>query len=281
MAQARPKSSSGDSAKESAASAVDVLKRENELLVETISQSTAAVKELEGKLAAENVALPNDSSVATEAAAPAKMEAEDYWTPIVNVPEGVEYKDEYGAISPVPGHDGTECFKWDNTLWSKADHFRYRWNVFKGFRSAIEQNEGGLDKFSQARAAFKCSPHSLVFMRCRAPRRLACREGRYGPSCTSCPLSPVTKSRFTDLPPLRPLRHPQGYLKYGLNRGEHEGKTGIWYREWAPAARSLALIGEFNNWTPAPEHWAVKNPFGVFELFLADKPDGTSAIAHR
>ena len=28
-----------------------------------------------------------------------------------------------------------------------------------------------------------------------------------------------------------------GYKYYGLNRGEHEGKTGIWYREWAPGAR--------------------------------------------
>lgn len=29
----------------------------------------------------------------------------------------------------------------------------------------------------------------------------------------------------------------QGYKYYGLNRGSHEGKEGIWYREWAPGAR--------------------------------------------
>ena len=28
-----------------------------------------------------------------------------------------------------------------------------------------------------------------------------------------------------------------GYKFFGLNRGEHEGKQGIWYREWAPGAR--------------------------------------------
>ncbi len=28
-----------------------------------------------------------------------------------------------------------------------------------------------------------------------------------------------------------------GYKFYGLNRGTHEGKTGIWYREWAPGAK--------------------------------------------
>lgn len=34
--------------------------------------------------------------------------------------------DEYGPISPVPNHDGTACFQWDNTLWSAEGHFRVR-----------------------------------------------------------------------------------------------------------------------------------------------------------
>lgn len=45
--------------------------------------------------------------------------------------------------------------------------------------------------------------------------------------------------------------------------------------------QSLALVGEFNSWTPEAEHWAVKNTFGVFELFLPDAADGTPAVAHR
>lgn len=40
-------------------------------------------------------------------------------------------------------------------------------------------------------------------------------------------------------------------------------------------------MGEFNNWSPEPQHWAIKNPFGVWELFLPDLPDGSSAIPHR
>lgn len=35
-----------------------------------------------------------------------------------------------------------------------------------------------------------------------------------------------------------------GYKFYGLNRGEHEGKTGIWYREWAPGARVSGICHE-------------------------------------
>ena len=32
-------------------------------------------------------------------------------------------------------------------------------------------------------------------------------------------------------------RFTAGYKHYGLNRGEHEGRKGIWYREWAPGAQ--------------------------------------------
>lgn len=131
---------------------MDVLKRENELLRDTIQESSASVKDLEGKAAAANIAAPAGKTALLNENGPVgsgKMGADDYWTPAVTVPDGVEYKDEYGAISPIPDHDGTECFKWDNTLWSAAEHFRYRWNVFKGFRAAIDQNEGGLDKFTQ------------------------------------------------------------------------------------------------------------------------------------
>lgn len=49
----------------------------------------------------------------------------DYWSPAFQVPvEDVEFEDDYGAISPIPNHDGTECFKWDNTMWAAADHFK-------------------------------------------------------------------------------------------------------------------------------------------------------------
>src|SRR5580658_9712263 len=39
-----------------------------------------------------------------------------------------------------------------------------------------------------------------------------------------------------------------GHHYYGFNRGELWGKPGIWYREWAPEALQLRLIGDFNNW---------------------------------
>lgn len=45
--------------------------------------------------------------------------------------------------------------------------------------------------------------------------------------------------------------------------------------------QALCLVGEFNNWTPKDNQWAFKNPFGVWELFLADNADGTPVIPHK
>lgn len=149
----------------------------------------------------------------------------DAWSPTVPPlrPAGSGQKETLGDISVIPDHDGTDCLKWDPTLWSHADHFRYRWNVFKSVRDAIDSNEGGVEAFSR------------------------------------------------------------GYEKMGLNRGvDAEGREGLWYREWAPNAKALALVGDFNEWSPKDEHWAIKNPFGVWELFLPDDPTtGAPAVPHR
>lgn len=59
------------------------------------------------------------------------------------------YEDVYGKISQVPEHDGTEVMRLDQMLWDHQDHFKFRWEVFKGIRRAIEDNEKGMEVFSQ------------------------------------------------------------------------------------------------------------------------------------
>ena len=55
---------------------------------------------------------------------------EDFWSPVSDpLPPGTESVDDYGTIQPVPAHDGTECLKWDDSLWSHADHFKVRCTV--------------------------------------------------------------------------------------------------------------------------------------------------------
>ncbi|HEX8914525.1 MAG TPA: alpha-amylase family glycosyl hydrolase [Humisphaera sp.] len=67
----------------------------------------------------------------------------------------------------------------------------------------------------------------------------------------------------------------QGHHYYGFNRGERDGAPGVWYREWAPSAQSLRLIGDFNGWDRGAHHMC-RDEFGVWHLFLPD-----SEYAHR
>ncbi|MEL6132100.1 MAG: alpha-amylase family glycosyl hydrolase [Bacteroidota bacterium] len=44
---------------------------------------------------------------------------------------------------------------------------------------------------------------------------------------------------------------------------------GWWYREWAPKAEALFLVGDFNEWN-RETHPLKRNPMGIWEIFLAD-----------
>ena len=65
----------------------------------------------------------------------------------------------------------------------------------------------------------------------------------------------------------------QGHKHFGL----HRNPDGSWvYRDWAPNASSLHLIGPFNNWTPQPNFAATRiNERGEWELQLP-----ASALKH-
>jgi hypothetical protein len=44
------------------------------------------------------------------------------------------------------------------TLATLVPTLQYRWNIFKNIRQAIDQNEGGIDKFAQG-MLHPCRPH--------------------------------------------------------------------------------------------------------------------------
>jgi len=58
--------------------------------------------------------------------------------------------------------------------------------------------------------------------------------------------------------------------------GFHQNGGGWYYREWAPAAEALFLIGDFNNWNRA-SHPLTKKEEGHWEIFLP----GKEALAHK
>jgi 1,4-alpha-glucan branching enzyme len=55
------------------------------------------------------------------------------------------------------------------------------------------------------------------------------------------------------------------------------GKGGWWYREWAPGAHALFLIGDFNNWDRT-SHPLTRNESGIWEIFLPDSRYGDTFV---
>jgi 1,4-alpha-glucan branching enzyme len=70
----------------------------------------------------------------------------------------------------------------------------------------------------------------------------------------------------------------QGHTIFGFNRGKLRTTSGVWYREWAPAAQSLRLIGEFNNWDRGANPM-TRDEFGVCSVFLPDN-EYASKLVH-
>ena len=56
------------------------------------------------------------------------------------------------------------------------------------------------------------------------------------------------------------------YKYFGLHFSSKD--NGWYYREWAPEAQSLSLVGHFNNWD-RDAHLMKKNDQGVWELFIS------------
>ncbi|MCK5781792.1 MAG: alpha amylase C-terminal domain-containing protein [Flavobacteriales bacterium] len=54
---------------------------------------------------------------------------------------------------------------------------------------------------------------------------------------------------------------------YGFNYDKK--LKGLWYREWAPNAHRLSLVGDFNNWN-TEANILEKKDYGVWEVFLPD-----------
>ncbi|KAK9461441.1 glycoside hydrolase superfamily [Lipomyces oligophaga] len=72
------------------------------------------------------------------------------------------------------------------------------------------------------------------------------------------------------------VRFSEGYKYFGFNVLDN---NDIIYREWAPNAERMFLIGEFNNWDRT-SHEMKKNQYGVFEISLP-AINGNPSIAHN
>lgn len=188
---------------------------------------------------------PNRRAIFPATFATAKQPTAPY--PIAAAAEAVLSPDELASTQIAQetwyhSRDGGAVVDSDGWLEPNKGHLQHRYHSFNEALIHIEGAGGGLDRFSRGYEYFG-------FTR------------GYGPSNWSAKVPSAN-----DAVNVSPTGAP--------------AVPGIWYREWAPAARDAFLMGDFNGWNDSA-HQMKKDEFGVFSLFLADNADGSEAIKHN
>jgi 1,4-alpha-glucan branching enzyme len=93
----------------------------------------------------------------------------------------------------------------------------------------------------------------------------------------------TARDPYAFLPTLGPLdlhliaegRHRELWTKLGAHVVEHDGVTGTAFAVWAPNARALSVVGDFNGWDGRAHPLRSLGAAGVWELFLPDVLEGS------
>jgi 1,4-alpha-glucan branching enzyme len=70
-------------------------------------------------------------------------------------------------------------------------------------------------------------------------------------------------------------RLEQLYAKLGAHVTELDGVAGTAFAVWAPNARSVSVVGDFNSWDGRLHPMRTLGGSGIWELFIPDLTDGT------
>ncbi len=65
-------------------------------------------------------------------------------------------------------------------------------------------------------------------------------------------------------------RHEELYDKLGAHVRKHQGVNGTAFAVWAPAARAVSVVGDFNSWDGRLHAMRTLGSNGIWELFLPD-----------
>ncbi len=63
-------------------------------------------------------------------------------------------------------------------------------------------------------------------------------------------------------------RHEELYERLGAHVREHQDVAGTAFAVWAPAARAVSVVGDFNSWDGRLHAMRSMGPSGIWELFL-------------
>ncbi len=88
---------------------------------------------------------------------------------------------------------------------------------------------------------------------------------------SSAPQANPVYSRFSDFDVhlFQAGKHRKLYEKFGSHVIEHNGVTGTYFAVWAPSARYVAVIGNFNGWDKGSAPMRVRwDSSGIWETFI-------------
>jgi len=69
--------------------------------------------------------------------------------------------------------------------------------------------------------------------------------------------------------------HFKKYEKLGSHVMEIDGTKGVHFAVWAPNAKSVSVIGDFNGWNPTVHPMQTLGRSGIWELFVSGLGEGT------
>ncbi len=62
--------------------------------------------------------------------------------------------------------------------------------------------------------------------------------------------------------------HYEIYEKMGAHLAEEDGKAGTYFSVWAPNARSVSVVGDFNNWDRSAHPMQPGQQSGIWDIFV-------------
>ena len=69
-------------------------------------------------------------------------------------------------------------------------------------------------------------------------------------------------------------RHYEIYKKLGAHQSFQDGKEGFYFAVWAPHARSVSVVGEFNGWDVNANRMERLDIVGIWQAFIPDVQSG-------
>ncbi|MGN0334497.1 MAG: 1,4-alpha-glucan branching protein GlgB [Lachnospiraceae bacterium] len=68
--------------------------------------------------------------------------------------------------------------------------------------------------------------------------------------------------------------HYEIFKKLGAHLTKKNGKKGVYFAVWAPRAKSVKLLGDFNNWDGSEYSMTRLEPLGIYEIFVPGIGEG-------